>query len=118
MVSAKSLARCLAVVVICLFEPITAFSQTTPMSLQLTYRVGLGHAELATTDAKWVFDKDSFEVVAASRTVGLTEMLRRYRGRAELAGKIDGGRYLPIRLQISGISSGATGKRKARGHQM
>ena len=105
MVSAKSLARCLAVVVICLFEPITAFSQTTPMSLQLTYRVGLGHAELATTDAKWVFDKDAFEVVATSRTVGLTEMLRRYRGRAELAGKIDGGRYLPIRLQISGISS-------------
>ena len=62
MVSSKSLARCLAVVVICLFEPITAFSQTTPMSLQLTYRVGLGHAELATTHAKWVFDEDSFEV--------------------------------------------------------
>ena len=57
------------------------------MSLQLTYS-WLGHAELATTDAKWVFGEESFEVIATSRTVGLTEVLRKYRGRAELAGKI------------------------------
>ena len=105
MVSSKSLACCLSVVFVCLFEPITAFSQTKPMLLHLTYRVGLGHAELATTDAKWVFSKESFEVIATSRTVGLTEVLRKYRGRAELAGKIEGGRYLPIRLLISGISN-------------
>ena len=88
------------------------------MSLQLTYRVGLGHAELATTDAKWVFDKDSFEVVATSRTVGLTEMLR----------KAEGGQSLLVKLMAAGTCQsgcrfpafpvGATGKRKARGHQM
>ena len=105
MVGSKFLGRCLAVVFICFFGPITAFSHTTPMSLQLTYRVGLGHAELATTHAKWIFGEESFEVIATSRTVSLTEVLLKYRGRAELAGKIEGGRYLPIRLLISSISN-------------
>ena len=105
MVSCKFFARCFAVVFVCYFEPVTAFSQTTIMSLQLTYRVGLGHAELATTNAKWIFDNKSFEMVATSQTVGITEMFRKYRGRAELAGKIESGKHLPIRLLISGMSN-------------
>ena len=104
MVRPRSFVLCVAAVFVCFFESVTAFSQTTTMSLQLTYRVGLGHAELATTDAKWVFGNKSFEVVAVSQTVGLTEMFRKYRGRAELSGKIEGGKYLPIRLLISSMS--------------
>ena len=121
MMSIKSFAFCFSIAILCLIKPVIAFPQSESisrpdsislpetMTLQLTYRVGLGHAELATTNAKWVFDGDKFEVVATSQTVGLTDMFRKYRGRTELVGKVEKGRYLPNRLLIEGVS-----KKRAR----
>ena len=121
MMSIKSFAFCFSIAILCLIKPVIAFPQSESisrpdsislpetMTLQLTYRVGLGHAELATTNAKWVFDGDKFEVVATSQTVGLTDMFRKYRGRTELVGKVEKGRYLPYRLLIEGVS-----KKRAR----
>ena len=120
MLRIKSFAVCFWIAILCLIKPVSAFSQsesisrpdsislTDTMSLQLTYRVGLGHAELATANAKWVFDDDKFEVVATSQTVGLTDMFRKYRGRTELVGRVEKGRYLPDRLLIEGVSKKRT----------
>lgn len=109
MISTRSVACCLVVAVAILLGPVNAFAKPKTMSLQLTYEIEWGDVDVATTTADWVFGEDTFELVATSRTVGLTDALRKYRGRTELTGRIEEGRYLPHRLVISGVS-----KRRAR----
>ena len=109
MISTRSVACCLVVAVAILLGPVNAFGKPKTMSLQLTYEIEWGDVDVATTTADWVFGEDTFELVATSRTVGLTDALQKYRGRTELTGRIEEGRYLPHRLVISGVS-----KRRAR----
>jgi len=109
MIGIRPVAYCLAVAVTFLVGPATAVATSGPMSLQLTYKIEWGDVDVATTSADWVFAEDTFELVATSRTVGLSDALRTYRGRTELSGRIVNGRYLPHRLVISGVS-----KRRAR----
>ena len=109
MISTRSVACCLVVAVAILLGPVNAFAKPKTMLLQLTYEIEWGDVDVATTTADWVFGEDTFELVATSRTVGLTDALRKYRGRTELTGRIEEGRYLPHRLVISGVS-----KRRAR----
>jgi len=96
----------LAVVLAILLPSAAAFAQTGSTSLQLTYEVEWGNLDVATTTADWVFGEDRFELVATSQTVGITDALRKYRGRTELTGRIRDGRYMPHRLSISGLSKG------------
>ena len=109
MISTRSVACCLVVAVAILLRPVNAFAKPKTMSLQLTYEIEWGDVDVLTTTADWVFGEDTVELVATSRTVGLTDALRKYRGRTELTGRIEEGRYLPHRLVISGVS-----KRRAR----
>lgn len=106
---AGQVASCLVAAFVVLVWPATVVSQPKTMSLQLTYEVEWGDVDVATTTADWVFGEDTFELVATSRTVGLTDALRKYRGRTELTGRIENGRYLPHTLSITGIS-----KRRSR----
>jgi len=99
----------LVAAIIAFLASTTAIAQASTTSLQLTYEVEWGDVDVATATADWVFGEDSFELVATSQTVGITDTLRRYRGRTELTGKIEKGRYLPLTLAISGIS-----KRRSR----
>ena len=107
--SSRPLILSLAVILAILSAPASLVAQPKTMSLQLTYEVEWGEVGVATTTADWIFDEDRFELVATSRTVGLTDALRGYRGRTELVGRIEDGRYVPHRLAISGVS-----KRRSR----
>lgn len=105
----RSVTHMLVAAFIVFLAPANAFAQATKLqtptsSLQLTYEVEWGDVDVATATADWAFGEDTFELVATSRTVGLTDALRKYRGRTELAGRIEAGRYLPHRLSISGVS--------------
>ena len=92
----------LGAVLAVLVTPAGGASKTT--SLQLTYQVEWGGVDVATATANWIFGEDAFELVATSQTVGLTDSVRKYRGRTELTGRFEDGRYLPHRLSISGES--------------
>lgn len=109
MMTAKRLAFYVAVFGAFLTDVATASAQPKTTSLQLSYKVAWGNVDVATTTADWTFGEDRFELVATSRTVGLTDVLRKYRGRTELTGRIENGRYMPHRLAISGVS-----KRRSR----
>ena len=106
---ATPVACCLVAVFASLLGPVNSFAKSKTTSLQLTYEVEWGDVDVATTTADWVFGEDTFELVATSRTVGLTDALRKYRGRTELVGRIEDGRHVPLSLAISGVS-----KRRSR----
>jgi hypothetical protein len=106
--SAVSVARCLALAIALSVASATASAQPAGISLQLAYEVEWGNVDVATATADWVFSEDRFELVATSRTVGLTGSVRAYRGQTELTGRIEKGRYVPHRLSISGVSKNRT----------
>ncbi len=91
MISITYVARWFAVSAAALVWSVTAVAQPTQMSLQLTYEVEWGNVDVAIATADWVFGEDSFELSATSRTVGLTDALRSYRGSTELSGRIEAG---------------------------
>ena len=109
MTHTKPITVCVAGIVALAIYPIVAVAASKTTSLQLTYQVEWGDVDVATTTADWIFGEDTFELVATSRTIGVTDRLRRYRGRTELTGRIEDGRYVPHRLAISGVS-----KRRSR----
>ncbi|HBP58885.1 MAG TPA: hypothetical protein DD668_04830 [Alphaproteobacteria bacterium] len=109
MISANPIPLRLAVVFALLFQPLAAFAQPNTTSLQLIYEVEWGKVDVVTITADWTFSEDAFELMATSRTIGLTDAFRKYRGEAELSGIIEDGRYMPHRLAISGMS-----KRRSR----
>lgn len=109
MIHTKPITVCVAGIVALAIYPIVAVAASKTTSLQLTYQVEWGDVDVATTTADWIFGEDTFELVATSRTIGVTDRLRRYRGRTELTGRIEDGRYVPHRLAISGVS-----KRRSR----
>ena len=88
----------------CLVCGTQAHAAPADVSLTLTYEVEWGDVDVATATADWVFTADSFTLTATSRTVGVTDAFRKYRGRTALSGRIEAGRYLPERLVISGVS--------------
>jgi len=104
MIRISPIAVCLAAALAVLVAPAAAVAASKTTSLQLTYQVEWGDVDVATTTADWTFGEDRFELVATSRTIGLTDRLRKYRGRTELTGRIEDGRYVPHRLAISGVS--------------
>ena len=109
MIRISPIAFCLAAVLAVLVVPVIAIAGSKTTSLQLTYQVEWGDVDVATTTADWTFGEDTFELMATSRTIGVTDRLRKYRGRTELTGRIEDGRYVPHRLAISGVS-----KRRSR----
>ena len=108
MMRTGSIARRLAVAIGMCVCSATAFGKPVEMSLQLAYQIEWGDVDVATATADWVFGEDGFELIATSRTVGLTDLLRQYRGLTELTGGIEEGRYAPHRLSISGVSGNST----------
>ncbi len=77
--------------------------------LHLEYRVSWGNVDVASTTADWSFEPTHFELAATSHTMGLTDTFRRYRGKLQVSGKIENGRYMPKTLFLSGVS-----KRRSR----
>jgi hypothetical protein len=106
-----------AAAVACLMFGAYAHAEPADMSLQLTYEVEWGDVDVATATADWIFTEDSFALTATSRTVGVTDSFRKYRGRTELSGRIEEGRYLPERLFISGVSRRRTREASTRWEQ-
>jgi len=81
MIHTKPITVCVAGIVALAIYPIVAVAASKTTSLQLTYQVEWGDVDVATTTADWIFGEDTFELVATSRTIGVTDRLRRYRGR-------------------------------------
>ena len=108
MIRLRPIPFCLLAVLAVFAAPVAMAAQSKATSLQLTYQVEWGGVDVATTTADWVFGEDTFELVATSQTVGLTGSFRTYRGRTELTGRIEDGRYVPHRLSISGVSKRRT----------
>lgn len=105
----RSVSRMLSAAIIACLVPASVVAQAPTSTLRLTYEVEWGDVDVASATADWTFGEDSFELVATSRTVGLTDAFRKYRGRTELTGRIEKGQYQPVRLSISGVS-----KRRSR----
>ena len=105
----RSVSHMLSAAIIACLVPAIVAAQAPTSALQLTYEVEWGDVDVASATADWTFGEDSFELVATSRTVGLTDAFRKYRGRTELTGRIEKGQYQPVRLSISGVS-----KRRSR----
>lgn len=103
--------------IVCLVCGAYANAEPADMSLQLTYEVEWGDVDVATATADWVFTDDSFALTATSRTVGVTDAFRKYRGRTELSGRIEKGGYIPDRLFISGVSRRLTREASTRWQQ-
>jgi len=104
MTGAVSVPIWLAVIVSTLLLPIAVFAQSNTTTLHMAYKVEWGDVDVATITADWNFSEDEFELVATSRTVGLTDTVRKYRGETHLSGRIEDGRYAPDKLNISSIS--------------
>ena len=85
MISANPIPLRLAVVFALLFQPLAAFAQPNTTSLQLIYEVEWGKVDVVTITADWTFSEDAFELLATSRTIGLTDAFQEvsWRGRTE-----------------------------------
>ena len=100
----RSLARCLAVLACSAGLGSVAVADSSEFDLQLEYRVSWSNADIASATANWSFGETSFELAATSRTLGMTETFRKYRGKVETSGRIQNGRHAPETLYLSGIS--------------
>ena len=100
--------RFLAVLAWCVGFGSAALADSTEFDLQLEYRVSWSNADIASATASWSFGVTSFELAAKSRTLGLTETFRKYRGKVEISGRIENGRHAPETLHLSGISKRRT----------
>ena len=85
-----------------------AAADNAEFDLQLEYRVSWSNADIASATANWSFGGASFELAATSRTIGMTETFRKYRGKVEISGRIENGRHAPDTLYLSGISKRRT----------
>ena len=85
-----------------------ALAENAEFELQLEYRVSWSNADIASATANWSFGDTRFELVATSRTLGMTETFRKYRGKVEISGRIENGRHAPDTLYLSGISKRRT----------
>ena len=85
-----------------------AFADNAEFDLQLEYRVSWSNADIASATANWSFCDTSFELAATSRTLGMIETFRKYRGKVEISGRIENGRHAPDTLYLSGISKRRT----------
>jgi len=106
---ARPLCRFLTMLMCCTGFAACAAAQADAFDLQLEYRVSWGNVDVASARAAWRFGQSSFELSATSETLGLTDSLRRYRGRLAVSGKTENGRYAPATLFMSGVS-----KRRSR----
>ena len=104
----RSLARCLAVLACSAGLGSVAVADSSEFDLQLEYRVSWSNADIASATANWSFGDTSFELAATSRTLGMTETFRKYRGKVVISGRIEDGRHAPDTLYLSGISKKRT----------
>ena len=102
------LAGCVAVLVNSIGLGSFALAENAEFELQLEYRVSWSNADIASATANWSFGDTSFELAATSRTLGITDTFRKYRGKVEISGRIKNGRYAPDTFYISGISKRRT----------
>ncbi len=85
-----------------------AVADNAKFDLQLEYRVSWSNADIASATANWSFGETSFELAATSRTLGMIENFRKYRGKVEISGRIENGRHAPDTLYLSGTSKRRT----------
>ena len=85
-----------------------ALADNAEFDLQLEYRVSWSNADIASATANWSFGDTSFELAATSRTLGLTETFRKYRGKVQISGRIENGWHAPETLYLSGVSKRRT----------
>ena len=102
------LAGCVAVLANSIGLGSFALADNAEFDLQLEYRVSWSNADIASATANWSFGDTSFELAATSRTLGMTETFRKYRGKVEISGRIENGRHAPDTLYLSGISKRRT----------
>ena len=104
----RFLVSCLAVLACGASLGTAAAADNAEFDLQLEYRVSWSNADIASATANWSFGDTSFELAATSRTLGMTETFRKYRGKVEISGRIEDGRHAPDTLYLSGISKKRT----------
>ena len=102
------LAGCVAVLVNSIGLGSFALAENAEFDLQLEYRVSWSNADIASATANWSFGDTRFELVATSRTLGMIETFRKYRGKVEISGRIENGWHAPKKLYLSGISKRRT----------
>ena len=102
------LAGCVAVLANSIGLGSFALAENAEFELQLEYRVSWSNADIASATANWSFGDTGFELAATSRTLGITETVRKYRGKVEISGRIENGRHAPDTLYLSGISKRRT----------
>ncbi len=102
------LAGCVAVLAYSIGFGSVALADKAKLHVQLEYRVSWSNADIASATANWSFGDTGFELAASSQTLGMTETFRKYRGKVEITGRIENGRYAPNTLYISGISKRRT----------
>ncbi|WP_190275474.1 DUF3108 domain-containing protein [Candidatus Puniceispirillum marinum] len=87
-----------------LLAPFGAFATGTQIDLR--HEVQWGNVNVGEVETSWLFDQTTFEMVGKSRTVGISEKLRKYRGNSTAKGHIHDNRHMPVQIDINGIYKG------------
>lgn len=86
-----------------LFTPYNVIGETT---MGLRYEVQWGNLNVGQVEANWIFSENTYEMVGNSRTVGIWEKVREYRGSSNIKGQIRDGLYKPVKIEITGAYRG------------
>ena len=87
-----------------LFFPFDAVVAETTMELR--YEVQWGNVNIGEAEASWTFTQNRFEIVGKSKTVGISDKLRKYRGSSKAEGQIHHDVYRSVRIDTNGIYKG------------
>lgn len=71
--------------------------------LDLRYEVQWGNINVGEAEASWIFTDSTFQMIGSSKTVGISDSLRKYRGTSEVTGQIYDGIHAPLKIGISGV---------------
>ena len=81
-------------------------AHATGTTFDLRYEMQWGNVNVGEAEASWVFTPNTFEMVAKSRTVGISDKIRKYRGNSAVQGRIHNDTHIPESLNIKGIYKG------------
>jgi len=87
-----------------LFFPFDAVVAGSTMDLR--YEVQWGNVNVGEAEASWTFTQNTFEIVGKSKTVGISDKLRKYRGSSKAKGHIHDDVYTSVRIYTNGIYKG------------
>ena len=91
---------------VCLFvvagilTPFGAFATGTKIDLH--YEAQWGNVNVGEAKTIWLFTQNTFEMVSKSKTVGISDKLRKYRGNSTVKGHIHDNLHKPAQIKING----------------